>query len=87
MPLASVALAATFQPTCPLDQTCTSCEILAALPTAGHGALLSPLPPGLSGLLSGLLVDMLNDPPGLVRSRMPAVDGKISAFFSRQLLP
>lgn len=62
---------------------CKSCEVLAALPTAGHGALLSPPPPGLSGLLG----DRLNDPPGFERSLMPEVDGKISAFFSRHLQP
>jgi predicted dienelactone hydrolase len=62
---------------------CQACEHVADLPTGGHGALLSPLPPGLSGLLG----EMLNDPPGFDRSQMPAVDRKITAFFARHLLP
>ena len=63
-------------------QVCTTCEHIADLATGGHGALLSPLPPGLAGLLG----DMLNDPPGFDRSQMPAVDQKITAFFVRHLL-
>ena len=47
----------------------------------GHGAPLSPLPPGLSGLLG----DLLNDPPGFDRARMVDVDRKIAAFFRRHL--
>ena len=62
-------------------QACKPCEHLVDLPTAGHGALLSPLPPGLSGLLG----DLLNDPPGFDRSVMPEVDHKITAFFVRHL--
>jgi predicted dienelactone hydrolase len=61
---------------------CKPCEHIVDLPNGGHGALLSPLPPGLTGLLG----DMLNDPPGFDRSAMPEVDRKITAFFSRHLL-
>lgn len=63
-------------------QVCTTCEHITDLPTAGHGALLSPLPPGLTGLVG----DMLNDPPGFERSQMHGVDQKITAFFVRHLL-
>jgi hypothetical protein len=56
---------------------------LADLPTAGHGALLSPLPPGFTGLVG----DLLNDPPGFERGAMAEVDQKTAAFFSRYLLP
>jgi predicted dienelactone hydrolase len=63
-------------------QACKTCELIAELPTAGHGALLSPPPPGRSGLLG----EMVNDPPGFDRSLMPEVDRQITAFFSRQLL-
>ena len=63
-------------------EACKSCELIAALPTGGHGALLSPLPPGLTGLLG----DMLNDPPGFDRSQMAEVDGRITAFFAKHLL-
>lgn len=62
-------------------QACPACEHIADLPSGGHGALLSPLPPGLSGLLG----DMLNDPPGFDRRQLPEVDQKITAFFVRHL--
>lgn len=61
---------------------CASCERVADLPTGGHGALLSPLPPGFTGLTA----DLLNDPPGFDRSVLPEVDRKITAFFVRHLL-
>jgi predicted dienelactone hydrolase len=65
-----------------VQQACLPrCEVLAHLPSAGHGALLSPLPPGFSGLVG----DLLNDPPGFDRSVMAEVDQKITAFFVRQL--
>jgi len=64
-------------------EKCKPCEHIADLPTGGHGALLSPLPPGLTGLLG----DMLNDPPGFDRSRMAEVDRKTTAFFVRHLAP
>jgi predicted dienelactone hydrolase len=63
-------------------RACSSCELLADLKTAGHGALLSPLPPGFTGLLGKLL----NDPPGFDRSVMGEVDRKITAFFVQHLL-
>ena len=63
-------------------KSCRSCELLADLPGAGHGALLSPLPPGFTGLLA----DLLNDPPGFDRSVLSAVDLKVVGFFKRQLL-
>ena len=64
-------------------QACAACERLADIPNGGHGALLSPLPPGLTGLIA----DLLNDPPGFDRSELPAVDRKITQFFRRHLLP
>lgn len=62
---------------------CQTCERLADLADAGHSALLSPLPPGFTGLEAA----MLNDPPGFDRSQMAAVDQRIAGFFSRHLLP
>lgn len=62
---------------------CTPCERVADLPGAGHGALLSPLPPGLDGLIG----DLLNDPPGFNRAVLPEVDRRIADFFGRHLLP
>jgi len=64
-------------------QTCAACERLGDFPNGGHGALLSPFPPGLSGLLA----DLLNDPPGFDRSVLPEVDRRIAEFFRRHLLP
>lgn len=63
-------------------RACMSCEHLADLPTAGHGAMLSPLPPGITGLVG----DLLNDPPGFDRKALPAVDRQVTAFFVRHLL-
>ncbi len=58
------------------------CEWLADLPTGGHGALLSPLPAGLDGLLG----DLLNDPPGFDRATaVPAVEAQIVDFMRRHL--
>ncbi len=62
---------------------CAACEKLADFATGGHGALLSPLPPGLTGLVG----ELLNDPPGFDRAELPGVDRKISAFFRKLLLP
>ena len=64
-------------------RACAACERLADLGNAGHGALLSPLPPRLSGLLG----DLLNDPPGFDRTALPDIDRKITAFFRKHLLP
>ena len=64
-------------------EACTPCERVAELPDAGHGALLSPLPPGLTGLVG----ELLNDPPGFDRGVLPAVDQRITAFFARHLAP
>jgi predicted dienelactone hydrolase len=64
-------------------QSCAACERLADVPNGGHGALLSPLPPGLSGVVG----DLLNDPPGFDRGVLPGIDRKIAAFFRKHLLP
>ena len=60
---------------------CKPCEVVADMPDAGHGAMLSPLPRGFTGALA----DLLNDPPGFDRSRMGAVDRDIVAFFDHHL--
>lgn len=64
-------------------QACGRCEHLADLERGGHGAYLSPLPPGLSGVLA----QMLEDPPGFDRAALPAVHAKVADFFRRHLLP
>jgi hypothetical protein len=40
------------------------------------------LPKGLTGLVG----DLLNDPPGFNRDVLPGIDGKIAAYFRRHLL-
>jgi predicted dienelactone hydrolase len=64
-------------------QACAACDRLADFANGGHGALLSPLPPKLSGLVG----DLLNDPPGFDRAELPAADQKIAAFFRKHLRP
>ncbi|WP_326543939.1 alpha/beta hydrolase family protein [Pseudorhodoferax sp.] len=58
------------------------CEHLMDLPDGGHGALLSPLPPGLTGLVG----ELLGDPPGFDRTVLALLDGRIVAFMQRHLL-
>lgn len=63
-------------------QACADCEVIAADPTAGHGAYLSPLPAGFTGLEGRLL----NDPPGFDRARSTAaLNRRIVDFFERHL--
>src|SRR6266849_3003130 len=64
-------------------QTCTAGERLGDFPNGGHGALLSPFPPGRSGLAA----ELMNDPPGFDRSVLPEMNRRIAAFFRKHLLP
>jgi predicted dienelactone hydrolase len=64
-------------------EACRACERVAEIADGGHGALVSPLPPNLTGLIG----DLLNDPPGFDRAALPEVDRKIAAFFRQHLLP
>jgi len=41
-------------------KACATCERLVDFPNGGHGAPLSPLPPGKTGLAA----ELMNDPPG-----------------------
>ncbi|MEP6825568.1 MAG: dienelactone hydrolase [Ramlibacter sp.] len=64
---------------------CKTCEHVVDLPTGSHGVMLSPMPPFAPGSIEAQL---LGDPPGFDRSRLvPEAEQKISAFFSRHLLP
>jgi hypothetical protein len=54
---------------------------LADIPNGGHGAVLSPLPPGLSGLVG----DLLNDPSGFRPGVLPEIDHKITGYFCKHL--
>ena len=62
---------------------CKTCETIANLPDAGHGALLAPLPPDTEGRIGRLLAD----PPGFQRAELPKLYQRIEAFFSIRLLP
>jgi len=60
---------------------CQICEVIADMPDAGHGSMLSPLPRGIDGIAG----ELLNDPLGFDRGRMPEIDRKIAAFFLRHV--
>jgi predicted dienelactone hydrolase len=66
----------------PIVQACTKCERIADFANGGHGALLSPAPPGLTGLIG----DLINDPPGFDRAmQVPEVNRRIAVFFVKHL--
>jgi predicted dienelactone hydrolase len=60
---------------------CQTCDHLVDLPDGGHGAYLSPLPPGLDGLVGRLL----NDPAGYDRAAQVDVNAGVTSWFIRQL--
>lgn len=66
-------------------QACQSCVLVADVPTAGHGSMLSPPPPREN--LSRIAADLLSDPPGFDRALVPATHDRIVAFFRQNLLP
>lgn len=66
-------------------QACKACTLVAALPTGGHGALLSPAPP--ADVLPAAAALLLADPPGFDRGLLPEVDRRIAAFLRQHLLP
>ncbi|MEO8542081.1 MAG: dienelactone hydrolase [Burkholderiaceae bacterium] len=67
----------------PVLAVCHGCELIASLPTAGHGALLAPLPPELDSPIGRLLAD----PPGFNRAQLPDLYQRIARFFDKRLLP
>jgi predicted dienelactone hydrolase len=64
-------------------RACASCELVADLPTAGHGSFLSPPPPGLQGVAA----ELLGDPPGFDRALVAPAYGRMVDFFRQKLLP
>jgi predicted dienelactone hydrolase len=59
------------------------CTDLMTLPEAGHGAMLSPLPPLTPGSIAHQL---LADPPGFDRATvLPQINARIADFFARHL--
>lgn len=63
-------------------KACTTCELVADLPTAGHGSLMSPQPQ----MLTGTVAQLLRDPPGFDRALVPPTHERIVAFFRKHLL-
>jgi hypothetical protein len=57
--------------------------LIADMPTAGHGSILSPQPPDLPPAAARLL----DDPPGFDRASLSAVYGAIVRFFVQNLAP
>ena len=67
----------------PVLKACAKCERVADFATGGHGALLSPPPRKLDGLVG----DLLNDPPGFDRAKeVPEVNRRIVEFFRKHLV-
>ena len=61
------------------------CEVLMRLPEAGHGAMLSPLPPLEPGSVAQRL---LGDPPSFDRAAaLSLLHADIAGFFERRLAP
>jgi predicted dienelactone hydrolase len=60
------------------------CEIIMYLPEAGHGAMLSPIPPLAPGSIASFL---LSDPPSFDRkATLPLLNNNIAEFFNKTLL-
>ena len=66
-------------------KACKTCTLVADVPGAGHGSMLSPPPPREN--MSSVAADLLSDPPGFDRTQVPAVHARIAAFFGQHLLP
>lgn len=64
-------------------KACTRCTLLADMPGAGHGSILSPQPPDLPARAARLL----NDPPGFDRAAVPLAYAAITRFFVQNLAP
>lgn len=59
------------------------CTLVADMPQAGHGSILSPMVADLPGPAGRLLAD----PPQFDRSALPGVYARIAAFFVKNLQP
>lgn len=68
-----------------LDACVPNCEVVMDLPEAGHGAMLSPVPPLNPGSVAAHL---LADPPDFDREHaIPELNSRIADFFERHLIP
>lgn len=67
-----------------LDACAPRCEVVMRLPNAGHGAMLSPMPPFPPGSIGDKL---LSDPPSFDRTNaIPELNKRIADFFIRNLV-
>jgi predicted dienelactone hydrolase len=62
---------------------CETCTTIADMPLAGHGMMLSPLPP--LGATDSIAFQLLRDPPGFERKQLPALHQKVADFFKQHL--
>ena len=63
---------------------CTSCTTVADMPQAGHGVMLSPLPP--PDVMTGIAQELNGDPPGFDRAAtVPAMNASIADFFNQHI--
>jgi len=67
-----------------LNACAPRCEVVMRMPDAGHGAMLSPMPPLEPGSIGSTL---LSDPPSFDRTQeIPELNQRITDFFIRNLL-
>jgi predicted dienelactone hydrolase len=63
---------------------CSPCETVADIPQAGHGVMLSPLPP--ADVMTGIAQELNGDPPGFDRATaVPALNARIVSFFNQHI--
>ncbi len=66
-----------------VQRICKTCTTVADLPQAGHGVMLSPLPP--LGATDSIAFQLLSDPPGFERKQLHALHQKVADFFKQHL--
>ena len=66
-----------------VQHICETCITIADMPRAGHGMMLSPLPP--LGPTNSIAFQLLSDPPGFDRQQLPALHQKVADFFKQYL--
>jgi predicted dienelactone hydrolase len=67
-----------------LEACAPRCELVMRLPDAGHGAMLSPMPPLAPGSIGDKL---LSDPPSFDRDKaVPEINRRVADFFVRHLV-
>jgi predicted dienelactone hydrolase len=66
-------------------RACAACETVASFPEAGHGIMLSPMPP--ADRMSAVANELNGDPPGFDRPpAVQALNRAVLSFFQRHLL-